>query len=48
MLLVGAWWWDSRLAARQNALANQIAERQDELARVLAEQAEVVENPIRA
>ena len=37
MLLVSAWWWDSRLAARQNALANQIAERQDELARVLAD-----------
>jgi uncharacterized protein YjbI with pentapeptide repeats len=43
-LLFGAWWWDARLQARQDALATAIANRQDDLARDLANQAEVLEN----
>lgn len=54
-LLFGAWWWDAKLVARQDALASEIAarqddlaksiaDRQDDLARDLANQAEVLEN----
>ena len=43
-LLFGAWWWDAKLVARQDALASAIAARQDDLARDLANQAEVLEN----
>jgi uncharacterized protein YjbI with pentapeptide repeats len=43
-LLFGAWWWDAKLQARQDALASAIAARQDDLARDLADQAEVLEN----
>jgi hypothetical protein len=55
LLLFGAWWWDAKLQARQDALetaiadrqddlAKAIADRQDDLARDLANQAEVLEN----
>ena len=43
-LLAGAWWWDSRLADRQDALQSHLADRQDTLARELATQAQVLEN----
>jgi hypothetical protein len=35
-LLFGAWWWDARMQALQDALASAIAARQDDLARDLA------------
>jgi hypothetical protein len=54
-LLFGAWWWDAKLQARQDALATAIADRQDGLAKAIADrqddlaqdlanQAEVLEN----
>jgi hypothetical protein len=39
LLLLGAFWWDAKLVARQDALATAIADRQDGLARDLANQA---------
>jgi uncharacterized protein YjbI with pentapeptide repeats len=44
LLLLGAFWWDAKLQARQDKLSSAIADRQDALARDLANQAEVLEN----
>ena len=43
-LLLGAFYWDDRLADRQDRLARQLANRQDLLAREQADRAEVLEN----